>query len=160
MNNFGGRPAVVVALCDEQGGVASLHGRYLEVRREQDKMLTIGRGGGVISVLGGWRADPLIIVEGLFDALSLAVCGFSCVATIGRWASWIPEVASCRAVWLAFDRSRSGEAEALSYSAHMCTSVVKRMLPPGRSKDWNTALVKQGRTAVAEAVRSSLAGAR
>src|SRR5689334_20247483 len=74
--DWAGRPAVVVALLDNRGALASVHGRYLSVLRGQDKMLTIGPGGGVVNVAGGWRMDPLIVVEGLFDALSLAVCGF------------------------------------------------------------------------------------
>jgi len=48
-------------------------------------MLTIGSGGGTASVLGGWQVEPLILVEGLFDALSLATCGWASVATVGRW---------------------------------------------------------------------------
>lgn len=153
MADFGGRAALVVGLYDHEDRLASLHGRYLEARRGQDKMLTIGPGGGVVSILGGWRVDPLIVVEGLFDALSLGVCGVACVATIGRWVDWLPQVAVGRNVWLSFDRSRSGDAEALSYSSHMTQSVVRRMLPPGRSKDWNTALVNHGRGAVSQAVK-------
>src|SRR5262249_49263595 len=70
-----GRPAVVIGLHDNHDRLVFVHARYLEFGRYQDKMHTIGPGGGAISVLGGWRSDPLLIVEGLFDALSLAVCG-------------------------------------------------------------------------------------
>jgi len=160
IDDFGGRAAVVVPLYDNQDRLASLHGRYLEVSRGQDKMLTVGPGGGVINLLGGWRTEPLIIVEGLFDGLSLASCGIACVATIGRWVHWIPDVAAGREVWLAFDRSRSGDTEALSYSARMFRSSIRRMLPPGQCKDWNTGLVKRGPAAVARAVRMSLNGAK
>src|SRR5438309_1888912 len=72
--DFGGRPAVIVGLYDNHGMLVSVHGRYLQVGYREDKMLTIGPGGGTVNILGGWRADPLILVEGLFDALSLAVC--------------------------------------------------------------------------------------
>lgn len=157
MEDFGGRHAVVVPLYDDQDRLASLHGRYIEVSRTQDKMLTLGPGGGVVNVLGGWRVEPLIAVEGLFDALSLGVCGFACVATIGRWVPWIPRVAEGREVWLGFDRSRSGDAETLSYSALMSRrAAVRRMYPPGRSKDWNTALLKQGRAGVTQWIRSNI----
>jgi hypothetical protein len=142
--DMNGRPAVVALMIDRDGVGMSLHGRYLHSARGQNKMLTIGPGGGVASVLDGWRADPLIIVEGLFDALSLAACGFACVATVGRWAPWLPEVASGRRVWLAFDAGRPGDHSAAHYAKLLSGAGVQRLQPPARNKDWNTALVKRG----------------
>jgi hypothetical protein len=78
-------------------------------RGGQDKMFTMGAGGGVATVGAGWHGEPLILVEGIFDALSLAVCCWDCVATIGRWAPWLPEVCAGRTVWLAFDANAPGE---------------------------------------------------
>src|SRR5450631_1446723 len=46
--DLAGRPAVIVALRDHNETLASVHGRYLSVVRRQDKMLTIGPGGGTI----------------------------------------------------------------------------------------------------------------
>jgi hypothetical protein len=155
--NYDRRPAVVVPLYDYNDRLASVHARYLSVLRGQDKMLTIGPGGGVVNVLGGWRTDPLIVVEGLFDALSLAACGFACTATIGRWVSWLSDVSAGRTVWLAFDAGRPGEAQFARYAADMRRSDVKRMLPPGRSKDWNTALVKGGTATITRWVQGCLA---
>jgi hypothetical protein len=155
--NFAGRAAVVISLHGYDETITSIHGRYLTVLRGQDKMLTVGRGGGSINVLGGWRVDPVILVEGLFDALSLAACGFASVAMIGRWAPWLPEAVTGRAVWLAFDNGRPGEQEGARYRDRLRTSDVRRMAPPGRRKDWNTALVKLGRSSVVEYVRSCLA---
>lgn len=146
--DFGGRPAVLVAMRDKEDSVVAVHGRYLHVVRGQNKMLTFGTGGGAVSVRGGWRVDPLILVEGLFDALSLATCGWGSVATIGRWAPWLPEVSAGRVVWLAFDASRSGEAEAARSAGLLRASDIRRLPPPPRCKDWSTALVKRGRNAV------------
>lgn len=73
----GGRPAVVVLLREQHDGPTAVHARYLHADFRQDKMLTFGPAGGVIAGLDGWRADPLIVVEGLCDALSLASCGCS-----------------------------------------------------------------------------------
>ena len=157
--DFGGRAAVIAGLYDQHGRLASVHGRYLEVGRRQDKMLTIGPGGGIVNVLGGWRAEPLMLVEGLFDALSLAACGIACAGTIGRWVPWIAEAAGDRIVWLGFDAGRSGEAECARYAEHMHAARVRRILPPGRSKDWNTALVKRGRHAVERWVHLSRSAA-
>lgn len=154
---WGGRAAVLVGLHDRDGILASVHGRYLSTVRGEDKMLTVGPGGGVVGVCGGWRADPLILVEGLFDALSLAVCGFSGIATIGRWAPWLPHVCARRVVWLGFDANQPGEREATRYAHLLPHASVRRLLPPPRCKDWNTALAKRGRTGVAGWLCDSLA---
>ena len=154
--DFGGRPAVLVALRDKEDAVVAVHGRYLQVVRGQNKMLTFGAGGGMVGVLGGWRADPLILVEGLFDALSLATCGWGSVATIGRWAPWLPEVSAGRVAWLAFDASRPGEVEVARYAELLHASDLHRLPPPPRCKDWSTALVKRGRDAVTRWVRDHI----
>jgi hypothetical protein len=147
-SDWAGRAAVIVPMKDANGVLCSVHGRYIVQARHEDKMLTIGSGGGVVSVLGGCRNSTIILVEGLFDALSLAVCGYGSVATIGRWAPWLPDLCAHKVVWLAFDSNRPGEIEAARYSQSLANSEIRRLLPPGRSKDWNTALVKRGRATV------------
>ena len=151
--DFGGRAAVIVGLRDRDDNLVSVHGRYLSVVRGQNKMLTIGPGNGMIAVLGGWRAEPLILVEGLFDALSLASCGFSCAATIGRWAKWLPEATAGRVVWLAFDASRPGKADVVRFAGLLRGADLRRLPPPPLCKDWSTALVKRGRIAVTRWLR-------
>jgi hypothetical protein len=153
--DWDGRAAVLVGMYDQAGMLVSVHGRYLANLRSQDKMLTIGAGGGVTCVGDGWRAEPLIFVEGIFDALSLAVCGCSGVATIGRWAPWLPQVCAGRLAWLGFDANRPGEREAAVYAQRL--PQVRRLLPPLRCKDWNTALCKRGPKTVALWLRDSLA---
>lgn len=156
--DFNGRPAVLVPMRDRDGAIVSLHGRYLHNLRGQNKMLTVGRTrGGAVCVLGGWRVEPLILVEGLFDALSLAACGWASVATIGRWAEWLPEVSAGRTAWLAFDASKPGEADAARYAERLRDSDARRLPPPPRCKDWSTALVKRGRSNLTRWVRERLA---
>jgi hypothetical protein len=154
--DWAGRPAVLIALRDRDGGITSVHGRYLHNVRRENKMLTVGAGGGAISVLGGWRSDPLIVVEGLFDALSLAVCGHAAVATIGREVPWLPSIAAGRAVHVGFDRSRPGEQDAARLAKALVGARVHRLLPPLRCKDWSTALVKRGPAEVAKWLRDSV----
>jgi hypothetical protein len=155
--DFGARAAVIIGLVDAEDRLVSVHGRYLEYGRGQNKMLTIGRGGGLINVRGGWRSEPIILVEGLFDALSLGVCGIACSATIGRWAPWLADAATRRTLWLGFDQVRSGDEEAAHYERALPNQVCKRLKPPVRCKDWSTALAKRGRDEVARWVRASIA---
>lgn len=147
---FGGRPAVVVALRDRDGTLTSIHGRYLHTARGQSKMLTVGIGGGAICLDKAWETHPLILVEGLFDALSLSVCGFQAIATIGRPVPWLVEVAAGRTAWAAFDNGRSGEVNAACYRNRLIGSEVRRLPPPERCKDWNTALLKLGARTVSK----------
>jgi hypothetical protein len=154
--NFGGRPAVLVALRDKSGNLTSVHGRYLQTIRGQNKMLTVGVGGGALSLLGGWRIDPFILVEGLFDGLSLAACGWPSVATIGRYVPWLTEVAVGRKVWAAFDAGRPGEANVALIMAQLQQAEVRRLAPPPGCKDWSTAIVKRGSKQVAQWVRSHI----
>lgn len=156
---FGGRPALVVPLRDQIGRITALHGRYLDFRRGQDKMLTFGSGGGMIHGLADWRAEPLVLVEGLFDALSLGVCGQAALATLGRWAPWLPAATAGRVVWLAFDTGHPGDNEAVRYAARLTEAHCRRLPPPPRCQDWNTALLKRGRSLVARWVQAQLAPA-
>lgn len=142
--DYAGRPAVIVPLYDGNNRLTSVHGRYLHTVRGQNKMLTVGPGNGLIRVLDGERAEPIILVEGLFDALSLATCGWPAVATIGRWATWLPDWCKDRDVWLAFDASKGADVEATRYRVALSGAKVRRIRPPGRSKDWNSALRKHG----------------
>lgn len=155
--DFRGRAAVVAALWDDADRLTSIHGRYLDTRRGQNKMLTIGPGNGLVMVPGGWRVEPLILVEGLFDALSLAACGYTTIATIGRRTSWLPQAVQGRQVWLAFDAGKPGEAEAACYTEYLHGAKLRRLLPPPRCQDWNTALVKRGPGVVGRWLREHLA---
>lgn len=157
--DWNGRAAVLLGMYDRDARLASVHGRYLETMRGQDKMFTIGPGGGVATAGAGWHAEPLILVEGVFDVLSLAVCGWNGVATVGRWAPWLPEVCSGRIVWLAFDANAPGEREAAHYIQHLPQSTARRLLPPPHCKDWNTALVKRGAAAVAHWLHENIQAA-
>ena len=151
-----GRAALLVPMKDAAGNLCSVHGRYLAHAGDQNKMLTIGPGGGVVSVMDGLRRDSIILVEGLFDALTLALCGYGSVATVGRWAPWLPEACAGKTVWLAFDGNRPGEVTTMRYKQSLIGADTRRLPPPGRSKDWNTALVNRGRATVEAWLRRHL----
>jgi Toprim-like len=96
-------------------------------------MFTVGRAGGVFEMLGGQLAAPLVLVEGMFDALSVGGGGgMPCLATIGRWVDWPPEAARQREVWLAFDTNRPGERAAREFAVALAAAGgrCRRLRPP------------------------------
>ncbi len=142
--NFDGRPAVLACVRNRESEMISVHGRYLTVMKKKPKMLNIGNDGGTFNVLGGWRADPLIFVEGMFDALSIAACGFAAVAALCRQIPWLYEVSVGRVAYLAFDAGKPGEKNARQYKKLLQGVETIRLKPPPRCKDWSTALKKLG----------------
>jgi hypothetical protein len=153
--DWNGREAVIAPMRDEHGSLCSLHGRYLQKFGKQNKMLTIGRPNGMIWVSGNVETHSIILVEGLFDSLSLAVCGYSSMATLGRWASWLPKFCNGHTVLIAFDATHSGEAETALYKQRLEGATIYRLLPPDRCKDWNSALLKRGRKVVTRCLRDA-----
>lgn len=153
--SFNGRPAVLAAMKRPDGEVVAVTARYLSTVRNQEKILTVGRAGGVFDVLDGLRRDPLMLVEGVFDALSVAHCGFACVATIGRYVDWLPDFAAGRTVLLGFDGNKVGDHGGRYYKDRMPGSTCLRLRPPFSAKDWSAALNKRGRGDVARALAAA-----
>jgi hypothetical protein len=61
-----------------------------------------------------------------------------------------------RVVWAAFDTGRSGETNVTTLRQQLPQALVRRLPPPPRCKDWNTALVKRGPVVVAQWLRIQL----
>jgi hypothetical protein len=148
-----GRAAVLGRLVGPDGALRAVHGRYLHNAADQGKMLTVGQPGGVFATRGGLDADPLILVEGLFDALSLAAAGLPAVATIGRWVDWLAAAPAGRDVWLAFDANRPGERWVKAWAQALCGGRLYRLRPPGGRGDWNSAARRIGAAELARWVR-------
>lgn len=103
--------ALLFPLRRPDGALVATHGRYL-VKSGEKKCKTAGSlTRGVFSTPGGLDADPLIITEGPFDALSYAQCGYPAVALVGvAWGDWLPRYCAFRTVYVALDNEASGEA--------------------------------------------------
>jgi len=160
-DDLNGRPAVLARLTGREGKLRAVHGRHLHDRRNEGKMFTVGRSGGLFDGLGGLAAEPFILVEGLFDALSFATA-FPCVATIGRWVDWLPEATRGREVWLAFDANRPGDRSAREFAAALAGSPgarCRRLRPPGRQGDWNAAARKIGAASLTRWLQQNAAAA-
>ena len=154
--DWNGRPAVIAPMTGLHHELCSVHGRYLQQYGYENKMLTIGPGGGVLDITNGLDRDIVIIAEGLFDVLSLAVCGYHAIATVGRKAPWLPQACKGKTVFLAFDGNRPGEMKTMFYKHYLDGAGIHRLTPPGHSKDWNTALVKLGKSQVEQWVNFNL----
>jgi Toprim-like len=148
--SFNGRPAVLAAMHHHSGELRAVTARYLVTARDEWKILTVGHEGGVFAVLDGLQADPLLLVEGVFDALTVALCGRPAVATIGRYVDWIPGFAAGRTVLLAFDGNKVGDHAARYYQDRMPGSACRRLRPPPQCKDWSSALAKRGLSTLAQ----------
>jgi hypothetical protein len=136
-----GRPAVLAPLIGPDGALRAVHGRWLH---HLPKMINIGTKGGVFVPPGSLDGDPLILVEGLFDSLSLLACGVPAVAVIGKYVEWLPGFAAGRTVLLAFDGNKPGDAAAREYARSLEPGCSQRLRPPGATKDWSNALRKGG----------------
>ncbi len=154
--NWNGREAVIVPMRDNNEVLCGLHGRYLKITGTQNKMFTMGREGGIIKVSGSNSNEEVILVEGLFDALSVATSGYSTMATIGRWTPWLPDYCMGKRVFIAFDACKSGEEAFVDYKQRLVGAEVYRLLPPDRCKDWNTALIKRGDYRIARCIQNAL----
>lgn len=154
--DWNGRPAVVAPMRGLHQELCSVHGRYLHQTGNEDKMFTLGPGGGILNLADAWNNDVVIIVEGLFDVLSLAVCGYTSLATVGRVAPWLPQVCKGKTIILAFDGNRPGATMATFYRQFLDAARFIRLTPPGHSKDWNSALLKKGKATVEQWLRLNL----
>ncbi len=159
-DDLNGRPAVLGRLVGPQGELRAVHGRHLEVRRGEGKMFTVGEAGGVFVTLDGLAAAPLVLVEGMFDALSVGGGGLACVATIGRWVDWLPAAARGREVWLAFDANRPGERSAREFAAALAAAGAdcRRLRPPSGHGDWNAEARRHGAASLARWLERHAAG--
>lgn len=141
---FFGRAAILAPLWNPVVGLAGVHLRFIHHRRGQDRMLTVASSPSAFLGYGTPLSGCVLLVEGVFDALALAECQAPAFAVLGEPIPWLLDRIQGRVVFLAFDGSRAGDSLARKYEALLRTSKTTRIRPPGRKKDWSTALVRLG----------------
>jgi hypothetical protein len=90
----------------------------------------------------------MVIVEAPIDALSLAVCGVSAIATIGtNFPDWLAREMVFCPVFLGYDNDQAGDdgVRAAAASLERFGATPYRLRPPEGCKDWNEALQDLGR---------------
>ena len=121
--------------------------------------------GGVLNAdtgaVGAWKAEPVVLVEGPIDALSLAVAGYPALALMGgdmhQWLGW---ACGGRRVLVASDGDEAGELAASSWSQILGSrgAHVARLRPPD-GRDWNDLLREDGAEALGRYVSERIATA-
>jgi Toprim-like len=149
--DWAGRPAVLFPVVNAQGMLVAVNGRYLDTRAPKTR--TYGKNSLGVFVAPGLEAlaaDPLVLVEGPCDALSLAAVGVPAVALVTTSApQWLPAHAALRAVCLGLDNDTPGDDGSKKLARDLAALGAHcERLRPGR-KDWNDDLVALGPAALA-----------
>lgn len=151
-------PAVVFPIRNLYGNLVAVEGRYLSPHNPKHKIDSAGaKREGVFSTPGAFDQDYLIIVEGPFDALSLAECGFPAIATCGaiNHPSWLAQACIGKAVWTAYDPNSAGDKGTQQLSSKLAEAGIqsKWLKPPIDGMDWNDALLEYGKESLSHALK-------
>ena len=158
--------AVVFRVQDGAGAGVAIDSRYLEPRAGSSRGKSRGpKGGGVfVASPGALDVDGVTVCEGPLTALSVAACGFACVALCGQTAPpWLARRLALRDVVIALDE---GETKTEAAAADLVRALVTVGARPYRLRlpagvDVNDRLRAVGvdalRAELAEAICSALA---
>jgi Toprim domain-containing protein len=126
---------------DRAGTIVAVNIRFIDVPSsdQKHKTLTLGpRNSGAVMVCDPLRRDPIVVVEGPIDALSLAMAGVPALALVGTAGTgWLPEACVLKNVALALDNDERGDLG--------CERLTGLLKPVGArlarwrssAKDWN-----------------------
>ncbi len=161
--NFYGRPAVVFPMVSRDGETVAVNGRFVD-GRERDgssrKTQIAGRKSlGLFITPGALEAETVAVCEGVFDALSLYLCGIPAIAMVGiTGAAWLYRALTFRNVFVALDADESGDkgADVLIGTLKTYGARAVRLRPDG-CKDWSEFLQTHGSDALRETVEQATA---
>jgi hypothetical protein len=152
------RPAVLFPICDQDGNLVAVSGRFIRERNGLKTMTGGTKSLGVFSTPGAWKSKVIAVVEGPMDALSLAFCQLPAVAMMGTsWPEWLPEAIASKQVLIATDADTAGEEVAgrLLEALAADTPHGVRLRPP-IGKDWNDVLRQLGRKPMQDFIRKRI----
>jgi hypothetical protein len=161
--NFYGRPAVVFPMLNEAGETVAINGRFVD-GRERDgssrKTQIAGRKSlGLFITPGALGAETVAVCEGVFDALSLHLCGIPAIAMVGiTGAAWLYRALAFRNVFVALDADESGDKGADVLIGTLKTRGARAVrLRPNKCNDWSEFLQTHGSDALCETVNQAIA---
>lgn len=108
-----GRPAALFPVNDRDGNLVAVNGRFVDGRRHLRTQAAGRTSLGVFLTPNALESAVVAVVEGPFDALSLALCGLPAVAMLGtNWAEWLPKAVASKSVFIATDADGAGDEAA------------------------------------------------
>ena len=157
-------PAVVYPMRDLAGELHAASGRRIAndaAAASFIKCTTLGgRRDSMLWTPGARESDPVLLVEGPMDALSLALCGYPAVARVATdFPPWLPRWAAFRDLYIAWDTDVTGEGKTQAVADACARTGAKcyRLRPPeGTGKDWNDALQAIGADALREYLENAI----
>jgi hypothetical protein len=130
---------------DRGGRVVAVNIRFIDVPSSDQKRKTVTLGPrntgafmGPVAVADPLKRDPIVVVEGPIDALSLTMAGVPALALVGTAGTgWLPEACVLKNVALALDNDERGNdgAERLRGLLAPVGARMTRWRPA--AKDWN-----------------------
>lgn len=136
----------------ERKKVVAVNARYLDGNTTRDKTQTAGpRSQGAVWSPGALAHDPVMVVEGPLDALSLFTAGVPALALVGTAGThWLPDACVGKNVAVALDNDEQGDAA----SVRLATQIAAAGGRPYRCRpslnDWNDMLMSIGAEALAQ----------
>lgn len=126
---------------DRAGALVAVNIRFIDVPSSEQarKTVTLGkRSLGAFMPLAHLRRDPVVVVEGPIDALSMLMAGVPALALVGTaGTNWLPEACVLKNVAIALDSDERGDAGAERLRG-LLTPVGARMARwRAEAKDWN-----------------------
>lgn len=152
--------AVIFPICDRMGECVAVQGRALSgsakrtygPKKEGVFYAPVALPSG--RVLGPIEAnvEAILITEAPIDALSLATCGFPALALCGTSGpSWLHLACGLRRVVLALDADEAGEKAFGELQTRLQPYGTRcECLVPEGAKDWNEALIRQGKETLSD----------
>src|SRR5215210_4508696 len=126
---------------DRAGAIVAVNVRFIDVPSNDQKRKTVTLGPrnlGAVMVCDPLHRDPIVVVEGPIDALSLAMAGVPALALVGTAGTgWLPEACVLTNVALALDNDERGDggSERLRMLLEPVGARLARWRPS--AKDWN-----------------------
>ncbi len=155
--DFYGRDAVLFPMHNRVGELVAFNGRFTDGKESKGKLKTqsVGKKSfGLLATHGALESEIITVCEGVFDALSLHLCGLPAVAIVGTsFPEWLSSALAFQKVFVATDADESGDkaAESLVNVLRSRGARAVRMRPEG-AKDWNDMLLNIGADALREFV--------
>lgn len=136
---------ILFPFTDRAGQVVAVNIRFIDVPSNDQKRKTLTLGPrnsgafmGAVAIADPLRRDPIVVVEGPIDALSLTMAGIPALALVGTAGTgWLPEACVLKNVALALDNDERGDggAERLRGLLAPVGARLARWRPS--AKDWN-----------------------